>query len=292
VLEATSTRLLAWADSGWLLTYVVVAAAALHPTMTSVAAIAPAQPRHMTHRRFALLVSASLLAPGLLGLQGLLDPGRIDWAGLTVGSVALFLLVLARMWALILTVQDQARQLESLARHDALTGVLNRRAWDDDLARELARAARTGRPLHVGLVDLDHFKRFNDLHGHPAGDTLLRAAAAAWRENLRTGDVLARYGGEEFAVILTGTSTDLAAAVIDRMRAATPGGQTFSAGIARWNGTESASTLVGRADHALYEAKRAGRNRTQVAGRAPETGADEPPVPTSTAGVSAAAGPG
>lgn len=114
------------------------------------------------------------------------------------------------------------------------------------------------RPVYVALIDLDHFKDFNDRHGHPAGDALLRRAAIAWRGALRTADVLARYGGEEFAVMLAGCSAQSALEILDRVRLATIGEQSVSIGLAVWDGRESADQLVCRADAALYAAKHAG----------------------------------
>ncbi len=152
--------------------------------------------------------------------------------------------------------------LRELSERDPLTSVLNRRAWD----QLLASALRKGRqPLYVALLDLDHFKRYNDRHGHPAGDELLRRAARAWRSAVRAEDVLARYGGEEFAVLLAGCEEDRAIEIAERLRHATIDEQRVSIGIARWDGRESAASLVDRADHALYAAKRGGRNRVMLA---------------------------
>jgi diguanylate cyclase (GGDEF)-like protein len=156
-----------------------------------------------------------------------------------------------------------------LAHHDGLTRVPNRRAWDLELARAMAGARRSGDTLAVALLDLDHFKSYNDTFGHQAGDALLAQAAAAWRAELRGADLIARYGGEEFTVLIQGLSGAEAAAIVDRLRARTPFEQTFSAGVAVWDGGETPQKLVGRADAALYEAKRAGRDRVLVAGSAP-----------------------
>ena len=168
-----------------------------------------------------------------------------------------------------LTISELARQRERVqaqlgrqALTDALTGLPNRRAWDEELDRELARAGRTGAPMCVVLLDLDHFKQFNDRHGHQAGDEHLQRAAGNWRARLRGTDLLARYGGEEFAVVLTATTLGRAKEVIEGLRETVPSDETVSAGIAEWNGSESGSDLVGRADRALYEAKRTGRDRT------------------------------
>jgi diguanylate cyclase (GGDEF)-like protein len=156
-------------------------------------------------------------------------------------------------------------RLESMARTDDLTGLPNRRAWDEELPREVLRSRRETLPLCVAMIDLDHFKEYNDEHGHQAGDRLLKQAAAAWGVELRGTDFLARYGGEEFALALPACPPDEAIAVVERLRAATPQGETASAGIACWNGAESAAALVGRADAALYEAKRQGRNLSLLA---------------------------
>lgn len=160
---------------------------------------------------------------------------------------------------------DALEQLENRALTDALTGLCNRRAWNDELVRELARARRSGDPLCLAMLDIDEFKGFNDEHGHQAGDDALAQTAQAWREQLRTSDLVARYGGEEFAVALPGIRIDAAFCVVERLRIAVPPGVTCSAGVACWNTDETPSELIGRADKALYEAKRAGRDRTEIA---------------------------
>jgi diguanylate cyclase (GGDEF)-like protein len=150
-------------------------------------------------------------------------------------------------------------QLRSTARTDPLTGLANRRAWDDEIARELVRSRRYESRLCLALLDLDHFKRFNDARGHQAGDKLLADAAAAWSDLLRPTDTLARYGGEEFSLLLPHCDTDTAEAIVARLLEAVPGDQTASCGIAEWDGVESSETLTARADAALYMAKRGGR---------------------------------
>ncbi len=168
--------------------------------------------------------------------------------------------------------EELVERLHGQARTDALTGVPNRRWLRDELERELARAQRQGGDLCVAMVDLDRFKQFNDRHGHAAGDALLRDAASSWRAVLRVSDFLARYGEKEFAVLLPDCSPSNAVDVIERLRAATPAGETCSAGIALWDRHESPDTLVARADAALDQAKEAGRDRiifeeTAAAGR-------------------------
>ena len=255
-----------WLDPGWVLTYLLTTAALLHPSAGRIDEPGPQRDEGvLSTPRLTLLAAASLLAPAVLVVQGLRNPEKIDWVAVAVGSTILFLLVVARMKLLLRRVHRQARQLELLAHLDGLTGVPNRRSWDDALTRELARARRSGEPVVVGLLDLDFFKKFNDAYGHQAGDLLLKEAAAAWRAQLRDPDVLARYGGEEFGVVIAGLAAPEALAIVSRLRPATPRGQTFSAGLAEWDGHESASELVRRADEALYLAKDAGRDRVLLA---------------------------
>jgi len=172
---------------------------------------------------------------------------------------------IGRFLAILAERQDALSKLERLALTDELTGLANRRAWNDGLLRELARARRAGEPLYVAMLDIDEFKRFNDQHGHQAGDTALAQAANAWRACLRASDLLARYGGEEFALAFCPQPIEAASGVLERLRNAMPAGLGLSAGIACWNVEESPDELVGRADRALYEVKRTGRNRTAVA---------------------------
>jgi diguanylate cyclase (GGDEF)-like protein len=155
-------------------------------------------------------------------------------------------------------------RLEIAARTDDLTGLLNRRAWDEELGRELARADRTGAALCVAVLDLDRFKEYNDMHGHQAGDRFLKQLSGAWSQNLRTGDILARYGGEEFALALPGTNLEHSQQMLDRLRDVLPEDQTCSAGVCQWDGEESAEHLTARADTLLYAAKAAGRNRVAL----------------------------
>jgi diguanylate cyclase (GGDEF)-like protein len=155
--------------------------------------------------------------------------------------------------------------LHRQARTDELTALPNRRAWDEAVSREMSRAVRTGEPLCLALLDLDLFKQFNDEHGHQAGDRHLRRTATAWRRELREIDVLARYGGEEFGVLLPSCTLEEAREAIDRVRRATPDGETASAGVVRFDGRESAEQLQKRADEALYKAKHAGRATTVLA---------------------------
>jgi diguanylate cyclase len=151
-------------------------------------------------------------------------------------------------------------RLESLARTDPLTGVPNRRVWEEELPREMDRARRMGTSLCVAMIDLDHFKAYNDRHGHQAGDLVLKTAASAWRAEVRSTDLLARYGGEEFVLLLPACALDHAIRIVERLQQVTPL-VTCSIGLALWDFQETPPELVERADQALYEAKSSGRDR-------------------------------
>jgi diguanylate cyclase len=167
--------------------------------------------------------------------------------------------------------EQRVVQLQEMAMTDVLTGLPNRRQWEQQLPRELARALRHEEPICVAILDLDRFKQYNDERGHLAGDRLLKQAASTWRSALRPYDLLARYGGEEFGLILPGCPLYYALRIVERLRAATPGGQSCSAGIAEWDRHDHAEVLVGRADAALYEAKLGGRDRTASAAHSQTT---------------------
>jgi diguanylate cyclase (GGDEF)-like protein len=162
-------------------------------------------------------------------------------------------------------------EVQRLASHDELTRALNRRALMASLDRERARAERSGVPFSIGMMDLDHFKAVNDVHGHAAGDEVLRGFAATAHETMRVTDVFGRYGGEEFLIVLVGTGLPEAIEALERIRAAlqkrawdgvAPGlVQTVSAGVASFRKGETVEQLLHRADQALYEAKNGGRNR-------------------------------
>ena len=151
-------------------------------------------------------------------------------------------------------------ELRHLALHDPLTGLANRRLVEEVVARELARNARMPAPLCIAVVDLDAFKLYNDTNGHAAGDELLRSAAEAWRLALRTGDLIGRFGGDEFVIVLPDCPLDEGEQVLERLRTQSPSEATCSAGIAAAAPGDTVDSLLARADGALYEAKRGGRN--------------------------------
>lgn len=174
--------------------------------------------------------------------------------------------------------EEQRRAIEALANTDALTGALSRRHFLELAGRERARAAREGGGLAVLLLDIDHFKRVNDTHGHAGGDAVLRAFHATCAAQLRAHDLLGRLGGEEFGVVLPATGREVARQVAERLRAAVaagpvalPGGAavaiTVSIGLAfTASAAEDIDGLLAAADAALYRAKREGCNRVVEAG--------------------------
>ena len=164
-------------------------------------------------------------------------------------------------------------QIRQLATHDDLTGLLNRRAMLDRMQLEQRRSLRSGSPLLIAQLDIDHFKAVNDTHGHAAGDLVLQSFADTVRRNVRDTDVLARWGGEEFVLLLCDTPAADAVALMERLRQAVQamqvpvaqGGQpitvTVSIGLARHTPADPLAGTLERADRALYAAKAGGRNR-------------------------------
>ncbi|HEY0846614.1 MAG TPA: GGDEF domain-containing protein [Noviherbaspirillum sp.] len=167
--------------------------------------------------------------------------------------------------------EESLRQIEALARHDSLTGVLNHRNLIAVLESELQRSARTAQVFCFVMVDLDHFKSINDTYGHPAGDAVLRQVCEIAGRVLRTTDAIGRLGGEEFAIILPATTRANGEESIERLRQAIVSHDwesiapdlkvSFSAGIAEYLPGDSVQSINKRADQALYRAKDAGRNR-------------------------------
>jgi diguanylate cyclase (GGDEF)-like protein len=252
----------------FLVGYLLFAAAAVHPEIRSLTRAVAPRPVRIGRPLLAALTVASLIGPALLVFQALRHQVT-DALAIALGCIALFLLVVTRMSQLLTQLDVQTERVRELAVTDELTGLPNRRAWNTELPRTIERVRRTGGPLTVAVLDLDHFKSFNDAYGHPAGDRLLKEATAAWQAELRSADHLARYGGEEFVLLLPDATPAEAHEILDRMRRATPLGQTFSAGTARWNGIETSDDLTARADAALYQAKNAGRNRIVEATHGP-----------------------
>jgi diguanylate cyclase len=168
--------------------------------------------------------------------------------------------------------RQQRDELRQLAETDGLTGLPNRRAGLQQLGRHLERVNREGGPLVIGFLDIDLFKDINDRHGHAVGDQVLVAVARALRTAVRSQDEVVRMGGEEFLLLMPGMPREAASARLDRLRQRiTEAGLalqvaglevTASIGLAQWRpGEDDLAALLRRADHAMYVAKRAGRNR-------------------------------
>ncbi len=169
---------------------------------------------------------------------------------------------------------DQVR-LES--QKDSLTGLANRKCFDRTLFDEMEEAAATGCPLSLCMIDVDHFKQFNDSHGHRAGDAALRIVASLFKYNVRNQDLVARYGGEEFALILPNAALETASQIAERIGTALAkkeivrrangeklGCITVSTGVALLRKDDTLESFIERADRALYEAKRTGRNKVET----------------------------
>jgi len=249
-------------DSLWLIAYALFVAAVWHPSASRVPQ-SKASSAELTGRRLFVLGGASILVPGVILFTAGDDVYIVRVAA--IAAILLFLLVMQRMAGLIRKTHEQADALESLARTDPLTGAANRRRLETELAREMSRAERTGVPLGLAFLDVDHFKAYNDRHGHSAGDALLADMVTAWQQELRPADVLARFGGEEFVLVFPDTDAHACHAVVERLRGRVPHGQSCSAGIAVYQSGESADALLHRADQALYQAKNDGRDRTVMA---------------------------
>jgi diguanylate cyclase (GGDEF)-like protein len=167
--------------------------------------------------------------------------------------------------------QRQSDQLEALATTDALTGLWNRRKFNELVAGEVARAHRYSQPLSLGLLDVDHFKRVNDTYGHDVGDAVLRELADVVRGQVRSVDVVARWGGEEFVVLGPGVPVAGCAELAERIRAAAAGHMfpavgrvTVSVGVTEYTHGDTPDSLFARADKALYAAKDGGRDRVET----------------------------
>jgi diguanylate cyclase (GGDEF)-like protein len=214
----------------------------------------------LAHGAIAVAAYATALAVSD-GTDGL-DALRIT---MTAGTVLVVALVIG---GIAEELRGVLKKLEDAAKTDPLTGLLNRRAFEESFDVELARAARGKFSVGLVMLDLDGFKRFNDDHGHPAGDTALKRLSQVLKEATRAIDHVARVGGEEFAILAPESSTAGTLALAERLRRSVElefsgrGGLTASCGVASYpdNGTDR-SSLVGAADRALYKAKDLGRNR-------------------------------
>ena len=216
--------------------------------------------------RYFMLAWALLLAGVMMNMLktfGVLPHNLLTANGLQVGS-------LCEMVLLSLALGARVNEMQRQSRTDALTKLFNRRFFDERVAFEFSRALRYHAPLSLLVADIDHFKQYNDRHGHVRGDDALKLVARQLLEGVRSQDIVCRYGGEEFALILPGTDGEQAVAVAESLRAAVEHGEgvagepvTISVGVASAddNGIGSPADLFRAADGALYKAKAGGRNR-------------------------------
>jgi diguanylate cyclase (GGDEF)-like protein len=256
-------------------------------------------PNHLTGAMFAasaimLLVRAVVEATRSPWLTSEIAPAAMQSA---TYLFAAFVPLLTTVGFVLMCGDRLNWELRRLATLDSLTGIYNRGRFMELADRAMTEARRGGRPLSVIMFDVDHFKRINDSLGHEGGDRALRALARLTGQSLRNLDISARLGGEEFAVLMPGVDATAAAAAAERLRARVAGeefdfgnggyGLTISLGVASLESTHAdLATLLRAADHALYAAKRGGRNRVAIAGREvhavlPEEETHEVPFETS-----------
>jgi len=180
-------------------------------------------------------------------------------------AVAAMLAALANDAAVAIDRENLLARAQQAATHDALTGLANRHRWDTAAALEVAHARREGKALTFALIDMDHFKQYNDTRGHLAGDQLLRDFARTAAACVRDVDTLARWGGEEFALALPGCTAEDATAIAARIHTAVPHGQSCTIGIAQWTPGQTHHDTLKKADTALYRGKTAHRGSTAIA---------------------------
>ncbi|WP_433219457.1 putative bifunctional diguanylate cyclase/phosphodiesterase [Dactylosporangium sp. CS-047395] len=240
-------------DAGWMLSYIVWAAAALHPAVRADAAVERRESVPDGRSRLVMLAASSLLAPAVLLVQGFRDPNHIEWFAVGICAAVLFLLSVVRMAGLV-------HQVRTLALRDELTGLANRRALEARIRAELGPGPRA----HIALIDLDDFKAVNDRLGHGVGDRLLTAVAARLTGLVRPGDTVARLGGDEFAVFMPRTAEGVAdrivASIVASLARPLEAGDhrllmRASIGVADDAGATDPFEPLRRADVAMYAAK-------------------------------------
>ncbi|MBK5099350.1 MAG: GGDEF domain-containing protein, partial [Gemmatimonadetes bacterium] len=227
----------------------------------------------LDHRACAVAGGLAVLQYGMIVVIGAAAGGLTE---LEIGTQGVRLVLLGTMGMLGTLVNLRMQKPHVLSANDGLTGLLNRRAFEDRWNGEVARVRRHGRPISIAAIDIDYFKQFNDTYGHAAGDTALRSVARVIQNRVRGGDFVARLGGEEFVVALPETNSSAALTVAEGLRRAvaenpiaipgsrTPANVTISIGVASWpEHGEEVTRLLDRADDYLYEAKLAGRDQVK-----------------------------
>ncbi|MBT0769053.1 EAL domain-containing protein [Kineosporia sp. J2-2] len=281
VLIATSGYESSAVDLVWLASYVLWGSAALHPSMRELTETHVHKPVPFTRRRLTALTVAVLLAPVILIVQLISGTAPSVWA-VALASIVLFSLVVMRMNAaiqqVVVSTEQRVRLQNDLAyqaAHDSLTELANRARALELIEAGLHRGQRSGGPVGLLFIDLDHFKAVNDTHGHRAGDDVLRETAARMKRLIRAGDSIGRLGGDEFVVLIESVSTErdlidlaerLVASISAPMRAGGHDvviGASIGVAVNRDGGTDAAG-LLHEADAAAYRAKSAGRGRVEV----------------------------
>ncbi len=248
---------------------------------------------YLTTAGFAFFLSAAHALRGVLSALSIMDhPATTSTPGLNAAFLVLGALAMPglTMGAVLMIHDAMVRQLEAVANTDFLTGVMSRKAFENEAARELARAGRGGPAPVLLIIDIDHFKTVNDTFGHAAGDAVLVEFARLAAASLRAPDSIGRMGGEEFVVLLPASSLEAARPAAERIRLLAEGSRvsgpfgtvryTVSGGYARWHPGESLAQLTARADTALYMAKLSGRNR--MLAHVPAPAADSAPAELAT----------
>lgn len=260
-LTSSGGTLPPWSTAAYASTYLFIGFAAMHPSSSALATLPDKTAARPVAARIVVLGGA-LLLPAVLGTTLALTHSYPSPLMLAVGGGVSSLLVLVRLSDVLRESESQSAQLAVVARTDALTGVPNRRTWDHELGRASELAHSEGTTLLVAALDLDNFKNYNDTQGHLAGDLALKETASAWALVLEGHGFLARVGGDEFAVFLIGSDPLVTDALLHRLHVAVARDQTCSIGVASSVPGELVEHAMARADEALYEAKRTGRNRT------------------------------
>lgn len=251
--------------------------------MFAIFELTPAKARAVAGGAFAMVGTAMVW-------KAVSDPSQYDprvegvhlvFSAIVLAACSVLAVRIGRLRARLEAHRSQLREalarVRSLATHDDLTGLANRRAALDRMHDELAVRGRPEPLMALALMDIDHFKLINDAHGHAVGDAVLQRFGQCAQELVRVGDMLARWGGEEFLLVMPATSATEAIATVERIRQALPASfedvvpglvVTFSAGVSECAGAQDLDFAVARADAAMYEGKRAGRDRVVAAANA------------------------